>query len=149
MFNLKNDNAMHDNVKISVKVNAPIEKVWDAITNREQMKEWYFNIPDFELKEHAAFNFFEGEDKKLHHHCEIVEIIPQKKLKHSWTYPDYTHDKTLVKWELQPESNGTLVTLTHKGLENFDHLGADFKKEKFQNGWDEILNKALKNFVEN
>ncbi len=113
---------MHDNVKISVKVNAPIEKVWDAITNREQMKEWYFNIPDFELKEHTAFNFFEGEDKKLHHHCEIVEIIPQKKLKHSWTYPDYTHDKTLVKWELQPESNGTLVTLTHKGLENFDHL---------------------------
>ncbi len=94
-------------------------------------------------------NFFEGEDKKLHHHCEIVEIIPQKKLKHSWTYPDYTHDKTLVKWELQPESNGTLVTLTHKGLENFDHLGADFKKENFQNGWDEILNKALKNFVEN
>ncbi len=140
---------MHDNVKISVKVNAPIEKVWDAITNREQMKEWYFNIPDFELKEHAAFNFFEGKDKKLHHHCEIVEIIPQKKLKHSWTYPDYTHDKTLVKWELQPESNGTLVTLTHKGLENFDHLGADFKKENFQNGWDEILNKALKNFVEN
>ena len=140
---------MHDNVKISVKVNAPIEKVWDAITNREQMKEWYFNIPDFELKEHAAFNFFEREDKKLHHHCEIVEIIPQKKLKHSWTYPDYTHDKTLVKWELQPESNGTLVTLTHKGLENFDHLGADFKKENFQNGWDEILNKALKNFVEN
>ena len=47
------------------------------------------------------------------------------------------------------ESNGTLVTLTHKGLENFDHLGADFKKENFQNGWDEILNKALKNFVEN
>ena len=30
-------------------------------------------------------------------------------------------------------NNGTLVTLTHKGLENFDHLGADFKKENFQN----------------
>ena len=40
-------------------------------------------------------------------------------------------------------------SLTHKGLENFDHLGADFKKENFQNGWDEILNKAWKNFVEN
>ena len=36
--------TLYDNVKISVKVNAPIEKVWDAITNREQMKEWYFNI---------------------------------------------------------------------------------------------------------
>ena len=60
---------MHDNVKISVKVNAPVEKVWDAITNREQMKEWYFNIPDLELKKHAAFNFFEGEEKKLHQHC--------------------------------------------------------------------------------
>ena len=93
---------MHDNVKISVKVKRTNrKKVWEAITNREQMKEWYFNIPDFELKEHTAFNFFEGEDKKLHHHCEIVEIIPQKKIKTFLTYPDYTHDKTLVKWELK------------------------------------------------
>lgn len=141
---------MHENVTVSVKVDAPAEKVWNAITDKEQMKQWYFDISDFELGEHKTFNFFEpGDAKKFHHHCEILEVIPNKKLKHSWTYPDYTHDRTIVKWELQPEDNGTLIKLTHKGLENFDHLGADFRKESYEAGWNEIVTKNLKEFVEN
>ena len=141
---------MHENVKISVKVNAPVHKVWNALTNKEQMKNWYFDIPDFELKEGNAFNFYEpGEERKFHHHCEIAEVVPQEKLKHSWTYPDISKEKTLVKWELKPESEGTVVTLTHKGLENFHHLGEDFYPESFQKGWEEIIGKSLKGFVEN
>jgi uncharacterized protein YndB with AHSA1/START domain len=95
---------MHENVKISVKVNAPVDKVWNALTNKEQMKNWYFDIPDLNQKEGNAFNFFEsGEERKFHHHCEIAEVVPNEKLKHSWTYPDITKEKTLVKWELKPE----------------------------------------------
>lgn len=140
---------MHENVKVSVMVNAPVEKVWNALTEKEEMKKWYFDISDFELKEGNAFNFYEpGEERKYHHHCEIVEIIPQKKLKHSWMYPDISKEKTLVKWELSPENGGTKITLTHKGLENFQHLGKDFQIESFQKGWEEILGKSLKNFVE-
>ncbi len=141
---------MHENVKVSVKVNAPVDKVWNALTDKEQMKNWYFDIPDFELKEGNAFNFYEpGEERKFHHHCEIAEVVPQEKLKHSWTYPDISKEKTLVKWELKPESEGTVVTLTHKGLENFHHLGEDFYPESFQKGWEEIIGKSLKGFVEN
>ena len=141
---------MHENVTVSVKVNAPAEKVWQAITDREQMKQWYFDITDFELGEHKTFNFFEpGDSKKFHHRCEILEVIPNKKFKHSWTYPDFTHDKTIVKWELQPQEEGTMVKLTHKGLENFDHLGLDFKKDSFEQGWNELVTKNLKEFVEN
>ena len=141
---------MHENVKVSVKVNAPVDKVWNALTDKEQIKNWYFDIPDFELKEGNAFNFYEpGEERKFHHHCEIAEVVPQEKLKHSWTYPDISKEKTLVKWELKPESEGTVVTLTHKGLENFHHLGEDFYPESFQKGWEEIIGKSLKGFVEN
>lgn len=141
---------MHENVKVSVKVNAPVDKVWNALTDKEQMKNWYFDIPDFELKEGNAFNFYEpGEGRKFHHHCEITEVVPQEKLKHSWTYPDVSKEKTLVKWELKPENEGTVVTLVHKGLENFHHLGEDFYPESFQKGWEDILGKALKEYVEN
>ncbi len=141
---------MHENVKISVKVNAPVEKVWNALTDKEEMKKWYFDIPDFELKEGFAFNFYEpGEERKFHHHCEIAEVIPQQKFKHTWTYPDVSKEKTLVKWELTPENDGTMVTLTHKGLENLHHLGEDFYIENYQKGWEEILGTSLKNFVEN
>ena len=64
-------------------------------------------------------------------------------------YPDISKEKTLVKWELSPENGGTKITLTHKGLENFHHLGKDFQIESFQKGWEEILGKSLKKFVEN
>jgi uncharacterized protein YndB with AHSA1/START domain len=48
---------MHENVKISVKVNAPVDKVWNALTNKEQMKNWYFDIPDLNQKKvmHSIF----------------------------------------------------------------------------------------------
>ena len=38
---------MHENVKVSVMVNAPVEKVWNALTEKEEMKKWYFDISDF------------------------------------------------------------------------------------------------------
>lgn len=141
---------MHENVKISVKVNAPLDKVWNAITNKEQMKNWYFDVPDFEPKIGNNFSFYGGdENEEYHHFCEIVDLIPNEKLKHSWTYPEISKEKTLVKWELKPENEGTIVTLTHKGLEAFEHLGENFKIHSFRKGWEDIVGKSLKDFVEN
>lgn len=140
---------MHENIVIKQKLSAPVDKVWSAITERNQMKEWYFDIPDFKLELHHAFNFYEpGGENKYHHHGEILEIIPQSKLKHSWSYPEYSKDRTLIRWELEPQGEETLVTLTHKGLENFEHLGSDFSRESFQEGWQSIVGESLKNYVE-
>jgi uncharacterized protein YndB with AHSA1/START domain len=94
---------MHENVKISVKVNAPVDKVWNALTNKEQMKNWYFDIPDLNQKKVMHSIFLSRVKREFHHHCEIAEVVPNEKLKHSWTYPDITKEKTLVKWELKPE----------------------------------------------
>ena len=141
---------MHENVKIKIKENAPLDKVWNAITNKEQMKNWYFDVPDFEPKIGNNFSFYGGdENEEYHHFCEIVDLIPNEKLKYSWTYPEISKEKTLVKWELKPENEGTIVTLTHKGLEAFEHLGENFKIHSFRKGWEDIVGKSLKEFVEN
>ena len=72
---------MHENVVFKQKVNAPLEKVWSALTDKAQMKEWYFDIPDFQLDVHNEFNFYEpGGEKKYHHRGEILEVIPHQKL---------------------------------------------------------------------
>lgn len=140
---------MHNNVIVKQRFNAPADKVWNAITDKDLMKEWYFDIPDFELKEHHQFNFYEpGNEHKFHHQGEILEIVPGKKLKYSWTYPEISKDKTLVKWELEEDQEGTLMTLTHKGLENFDHLGVDFSRDSFESGWKDLVETSLKEFVE-
>lgn len=149
-FKKPKNTVMHENIIVKHKINASVEKVWNALTDRSQLKDWYFDIPDFEPKVHAEFNFYEpGGENKYHHRCEIVEIIPLKKLKHSWAYPEFSKDKTMVKWELSKDGDGTIVTLTHKGLENFEHLGNDFQRESFKNGWEAIIGQSLKNYLEN
>lgn len=61
------------------KINAPAEKVWKALTDKEEMKVWYFDITDFELEAGKIFNFYEpGEEKKYHHQAEILEILPNE-----------------------------------------------------------------------
>lgn len=141
---------MHNNIVVRQKINAPVDVVWNALTDRNLLKEWFFDIPDFELLLHHQFNFYEpGNKKEYHHHCEILEILPNEKLKYSWSYPEFSKEKTMVKWELEEILGGTEVTLMHKGLENFDHLGERFSYESFENGWNEIVGKSLKNFLEN
>ncbi len=141
---------MHDNIIVKEKVSAPVDKVWEAITDRSKMKEWYFDIPDFELEENREFSFYGSENNdRHHHHAEILEVVPKQKLKMSWSYPEITKEKTIVKWELQPVENGTEITLTHKGLENLEHLGKDFSRNTITETWNDIVGKSLKNYVEN
>ncbi|HCT30562.1 MAG TPA: SRPBCC domain-containing protein [Bacteroidales bacterium] len=125
------------------------EKVWKAITDKEQMKQWYFDIPDFELKENATFNFYEpGNEKKFHHLCVIKEIVPNHKFQHTWTYPELSKGSSLLTWELIPDGKGTLVKLTHTGIESFADGGKDFSQENYEAGWNEILGKMLREFLE-
>ena len=129
--------------------NAPLEKVWNALTDREQMKQWYFDIPDFELKEGAVFNFYEpGGKNEFHHQCLIQEINPYKKFVHTWAYPEKSKGETTLTWELFPEGDTTTVKLSHSGIESFADGGSDLSKENFEAGWKEILGVSLKKFLE-
>lgn len=130
--------------------NANPDQVWKAITDREEMKDWYFDIPDFELEEGAVFNFFEpGDKREFHHRAVITEIIPKKKLQHTWTYPSLSKGKSILTWEVLESGVKTSVVLTHEGIESFSDGGKDFIRENFIAGWNEILGKSLKEFLEN
>ena len=125
------------------------ERVWQAITDKELMKQWYFHIPDFELRVNAMFNFYEpGNERKFHHQCVIKAVEPNHKLQHTWTYPEMSKGSSLLTWEFIPDGNGTLVKLTHTGIESFDDGGKDFAPANYKAGWNEILGKMLREFLE-
>jgi uncharacterized protein YndB with AHSA1/START domain len=130
--------------------NAPIAKVWNAITDNAQMKKWYFDIADF--KPEVGFEFqFEGQGKdgeKYIHLCKVTEVIKEKKLTHSWRYEGF-EGYSFVTWELFPEGEKTKVKLTHAGLETFPKTASNaFAKENFVAGWTHITGISLKEFVE-
>lgn len=139
----------NDPITVTVTYNAPVDKVWTALTDKGQMKEWYFDIPDFVLKEGSAFNFYEpGDEKKYHHRGVIQEIKVNKKFQHTWTHPSHSKGESILTWELEPLGEKTKVTLTHAGIENFADGGKDFEKGNYEAGWNEILNQSLKGFFE-
>jgi len=135
---------------VTKKINAPLEKVWKALTDRNEMHSWYFDLPDFEAEVGKLFEFYEpGEEKKYLHRIEILEVIKNKKLKHTWFYPSFSDQKTWVTCEVEADGDGTKVTLTHEGTENLKDLGEGFSNESFTQGWNEIIGQSLKLFLEN
>ncbi|GIZ08160.1 SRPBCC domain-containing protein [Flavobacterium sp. UMI-01] len=138
------------NVIIERVFNAPISLVWKAITEKELLKKWYFEVSDF--KPEIDFEFeFSGQGLKGEnylHKCKILEVEPLRKLKHSWTYENFEGYST-VTFELSEEGNNkTKIQLTHEGLGSFPTSNPDFAKENFVNGWTYLIHTALKDFVE-
>ncbi|HEY2727222.1 MAG TPA: SRPBCC domain-containing protein [Parafilimonas sp.] len=128
--------------------NAPIEKIWKALTDKEQMKQWYFDIAEFKPEAGFEFTFTGGSKEKSYVHlCKVIEVIPNKKLKHSWSYKGY-EGMSYVTWELFDEGDETRLKLTHEGLETFPQNNPDFAKESFTKGWTYITGTSLKNFLE-
>jgi uncharacterized protein YndB with AHSA1/START domain len=126
---------------------APIDKVWQAITDKNKMKQWYFDLKEFKPEVGFEFQFYGGtEEKQYLHLCKITEVVKGQKLTHSWKYDGYPGE-SFVTFELFAEGNKTKLKLTHAGLETFPP-GPDFKKENFEMGWTDIIGRSLKEYLE-
>ena len=131
-------------------LNAPVSKVWKAITDKNDMKEWLFDLlTEFRLE--VGFEFqFKGKGKKGQnylHLCKITKVIPDKKLSYSWKYDKYPGN-SLVTFELFEEGKKTKLRLTHEGIESFGTDNPDFARESFNEGWTYFIGTAIKEFVE-
>lgn len=136
--------------------NAPVETIWKAITDKNEMKQWYFDLVEFNPEVGFEFQFYAGDDKKKWlHFCKIIEVVDQKKLSYSWQYDGYT-GISYVTFELFPvsdqsksKSEKTRLKLTHTGLESFPGESVpELKKENFAVGWTQIIGRSLKEFLE-
>lgn len=127
--------------------NASIKKVWEALTNNNKMKHWYFEVSAFKPEAGFEFHFTGGSKNKTYLHlCKVTESIPEKKLSYTWRYEGYKGN-SLLTFELFPEGDKAKIKLTHEGLETFPSE-PDFAKESFQKGWNQILGTNLKVFLE-
>lgn len=128
---------------------APVSKVWQAITDREEMKEWYFDLSEFKPEVGFEFQFWgQNEDRKYLHLCKIIEVIAGKKISYSWRYEGF-EGSSVVTFELRPEGNKTSLMLTHIGLDTFPANNPDFAYENFVKGWTNIIGTGLMKFIEN
>jgi uncharacterized protein YndB with AHSA1/START domain len=128
--------------------NVPVNKVWRALTDKNKMQHWYFDVSDFKAEPGFEFHFNGGsEGKTFVHLCKIIEVIPEQKLSYSWRFQGFEGNSLLI-FELFPRGNKTHLKLTHEGLGTFAGQ-PEFAKENFRIGWKQIIGTALKNYLEN
>src|SRR4029077_7037528 len=96
-------------------LNAPIQRVWNALTEVEEMRHWYFDLKEFKPEVGFEFEFVvEREGMKYHHLCRVTEAVPQRKIAYTWRYKGEVGD-SLVTFELFAEGMQTRLRLTHEG----------------------------------
>ena len=60
---------------------APVGRVWTALTDVNEMRRWYFDIKEFQPKIGCEFEFVvEHEGNTYHHLCKVTAVILQKKI---------------------------------------------------------------------
>ncbi len=126
---------------------APVALVWKAITNKADMKQWFFELAEFKAEAGFEFRFaVEHNGFNYVHHCKVTKVVPEQALAFTWRYEGYEGD-SLVTIELYAEGEKTRVRLTHTGLETFPKLPA-FARKNFMQGWTSLIGSGLKDFVE-
>jgi uncharacterized protein YndB with AHSA1/START domain len=127
---------------------APVESVWQAITDKEKMKGWYFDLESFRAEPGFEFRFYGGDEKmQFLHICQVKDVEKNKKLSYSWRYDGYTGE-SLVTFELFKEGEKTRLRLTHSGLDTFPSNIPSFAKENFAAGWTQIVGTSLKDYLQ-
>lgn len=135
-------------VKVKQQFNLPIDIVWDAITQHNQMIKWFFEqIPDFsaEVGFKTQFNV-EAPTRDFLHLWEIIDVIPLKHIVYNWKYKGLKGDST-VSFELTYLDNITELSVTTKVLEDFDDSIQEFKRESCLGGWNYFIKDRLFHYL--
>jgi uncharacterized protein YndB with AHSA1/START domain len=135
-------------VEISIKVNAPASKVWNALTKPEIIKQYLFGtevISNWKVGSRIIYKgVWEGkpyEDKGI-----IKKIQPRKLFQSTYLSSmsekeDKPENYATVTYELKKEYNGTLLTISQ------DNIDTEEGKKHMKENW-EIVLKKLKEVVE-
>jgi uncharacterized protein YndB with AHSA1/START domain len=140
------NNDLAEIIVIERTLNAPVARVWKALTDRDQMRHWYFDLKQFKPEVGFEFEFIvEHEGTKYHHLCRVTDVVPQRKIAYTWRYKGEKGD-SLVTFELRRDGEKTRLKLTHEGLETFPRTPA-YARKNFEAGWT-ALTRELEQFLE-
>jgi len=127
-----------DTVLAEIFIAAPPERVFQAISDPNQLSQWWGQSGLYRITDRAADLRPGGkwwcagvgaDGTKFSVQGEYLEVDPPRRLVHTWVASYMSDVKTVVHWDLQPQSvhglhpsgpkkagTGTLVKLRHEGF---------------------------------
>lgn len=126
------------------------ESVWNALTEIEQMKKWYFeNIPAFKPEPGFKTEFIvKSEERNFLHMWEVTEVKLHQLIKYVWQFEHY-QGKSSTAFEIAKLNNQAALKLTVEVLEDFQEDIPEFKRESCIAGWNYFINNRLKEYLKN
>ena len=125
------------------RINASPARVWAAITQADQMIQWWG--PDAgptlsveaDVRPGGRFSIvFRTLDGQEHNPTgAYVEVEPEKKLAFTWEGAGMPNGRSLVTFRLEPFAGGVELTLTHEGLPD------EPIRASHEAGWSGLLDK--------
>ena len=137
-------------VRKTIRIKAAPAQVWDALTNPEKTKHYFFNCAVYSDWEVGSTIVFTGRlflIKKIELKGQILKIEPNKLLQYTLANGDDDDDPfsfSTVTDELTDENGETILAITDDVGQG---KGAEERYERSEKGWDNILN-GLKKLVE-
>jgi uncharacterized protein YndB with AHSA1/START domain len=137
-----NINPEADAVVSEIQIAAPPERVFEALVDPSQVLKWWGQKGIYVCKEFQAdlrvggswrSAGVDGRGNPFETSGKFVEISRPRILAYTWV-ASWTGDlETLVRWELQPSGEGTLVRIRHSGF------GAHPEAAQNYRGWPRML----------
>jgi len=143
---------MSNEIEQVVELNSSQEDVFKAISNPEDLINWFPDVAILEPKVGGKFKISFLKDSKkpkmkmdvdFINEGKILEIVSNKKLVHTWKWNQFSEfPETIVTWDLEPISDGkTRLTLTHTGFTGKEKGPASL--EEHTKGWSFFLNELI------
>ncbi|MFP2994719.1 SRPBCC domain-containing protein [Spongiivirga sp. MCCC 1A20706] len=118
-------------------IDHPIDVIWSAITNAEEISSWFLKT-DFKPDVGYNYTFNSTGENCSPITGEIKQASPYT-LVYTWIVVENPVE-TLVTWKLEDINGKTKLTLEHSGISSYESATAIEMFNSFNNGWDNCLN---------
>lgn len=128
--------------------NVSLEQLWNAISQKDQMVQWFFaNIPDFKAEVGFTTEFLVvNEGRHFTHLWEIIEAVPNQRIVYRWKYKEYPGEG-IVSFDISGGAERSSLTLTNLGSETFPRDIPEFARESCQGGWNYFIKERLATYL--
>ena len=149
-----------DAVTREIEIAAPPERVFQALTDQQQLFDWWGKEPavvltafDMDARKGGKYRYVchtaagadmgavgevlkKNKAQSFECHGEVLEYDPPRLLVWSWiaNWHENPDHATIVRWELSPTPAGTRVRVTHSGLRD-----EPISRKDYGQGWNGVL----------
>src|SRR2546428_2373316 len=101
------------------RIRHPTQVVWEALTESEHLARWYMTRARLDARQGGSIDYWSG-PARSHVTGKILVWQPPRVFEHEWNVEPRKElpkgEKSIVRWELTPDGDGTILRITHKRL---------------------------------